>query len=35
MKPVKAVISITSTVAIAAVVAYAVSAPRNVNNVMN
>lgn len=35
MSPVKAVISIASTVAIAAVVAYGVSAPRNVNNAMN
>lgn len=35
MSPVRAIISIASTVAIAAVVAYGVSAPRNVNNAMN
>lgn len=35
MNPVKAIISIASTVAIAAVVAYGVSAPRNFENAMN
>lgn len=35
MNPIKGLLSLTATVAIAAVVAYSVSAPRNVNAFMN